>query len=151
MTDRNIKLTECAKFSMPEASSCIICQRNSQETSSSENGRKRVREAAEIRNNCVLKRLKLIGDKCVYHMNNGCYKKYTLRKSLEKVKGKGLESLNKEKLGAQAKAKSVCHVPSKRVTSAHSIKETAMSVKKNKMCDLRGNQKSGYLSEISNI
>ena len=152
MNERIVMLTTCAKFSKPDVSSCIICQRDSKPTASSENGRKRIRAAAEIRNDCVLKRLKLIGEEFVYHMNNECYKKYTLRKSLEKIKATCIEGRNKDKIvGATAKTKSVCHVPSKRVTRAQSIKESLLSKSEKNMRNLWKKQKSGYLSEISNI
>ena len=66
---------------------CIICQTvNAYPATSSENGRKRIREAAEIRKDVVNKRLKTIGDsEFVYHMSNECYKNYTHKKSLTKV------------------------------------------------------------------
>lgn len=66
---------------------CIICLKvNDYPATSSENGRKRICEAAEIRRDVVNKRLKTIGDnKFVYHMNNECYKNYTHKKSLTKV------------------------------------------------------------------
>ncbi|KAJ8050924.1 hypothetical protein HOLleu_04307 [Holothuria leucospilota] len=55
---------------------------------SNTNGRKRICEAADIRKDTVTERLKLLGDHkkhLVYHMTNDCYKKYTLRKTLNKV------------------------------------------------------------------
>ena len=67
---------------------CIICQASTEEpTSTTENGRKRVREAASVRKDSVCKRLKLIADiNFVYHVNNQCYKSYTLKKTVEKLK-----------------------------------------------------------------
>ena len=53
-----------------------------------ENGRKRIREAADILMDTVAKRLKLLGDQddhFVYHMTNDCYKKYILKKTLQAV------------------------------------------------------------------
>ena len=57
---------------------CKICQQPSEEKLlSTANGCKRIREASEIRNDCVTKRLKVMTSKCdfLYHMNNQCYKK----------------------------------------------------------------------------
>lgn len=73
----------------PSVEKCIICQiATSDPTISNANGRKRIREAAEIRKDSVTKRLKLLGEQdghFVYHMTNYCYKKYTLRKTLNAV------------------------------------------------------------------
>ena len=47
---------------------------------STENGRKRIIDAAEMREDIVEKRLKLQkGEKFVYRMNNQCYKTYTMK------------------------------------------------------------------------
>lgn len=61
---------------------CIICQtQTDQTTTTSQRGRKRVAEAAEIRNDSVCKRLKdVIGQEFVYHVTNECYKSYTHKK-----------------------------------------------------------------------
>lgn len=70
---------------------CVICQINTNETvTSSENGQKRIRDAAEIRKDDVQKRLKLMteDDRVVYHCNNKCYKSYTLKKTLDKINQK---------------------------------------------------------------
>lgn len=71
----------------PYIDTCIICQTTtSQATTSTVNGRKRILDAAYARDDIVKKRLKLIGDSdFVYHMNNECYKKYTLQKTLDKI------------------------------------------------------------------
>ena len=73
---------------------CIICQASSSEpTSTTENGRKRIWEAASARKDSVSKRLKLIGDKhFVYHVNNQCYKSYTHKKTVEKLKSNVVNS-----------------------------------------------------------
>lgn len=80
-----VQSTETADSLDP--SRCIMCQNvSSERTSSTENGRKRILEAAAIRNDFVSKRLKLMNnDNFVYHMNNECYKKYTLKKSLDRI------------------------------------------------------------------
>ena len=75
-----------------DKSKCIICQSSSSNrTTSTANGRKRIRELAKIRNDDVCKRLKLLGDgDFVYHMNNGCYKGYVLQKR-NKLEQKSIE------------------------------------------------------------
>lgn len=67
---------------------CIICQtQTDQTTTTSQRGRKRVAEAAEIRNDSVCKRLKdVIGQEFVYHVTNECYKSYTHKKTLEALR-----------------------------------------------------------------
>ena len=70
---------------------CIICQKDSCEPlRSSDHDRKRVREASDIRSDVVLKRLKLItsDSEFSYHVTNDCYKKYTMNKTLERIKVK---------------------------------------------------------------
>ncbi|KAH3885248.1 hypothetical protein DPMN_009241 [Dreissena polymorpha] len=66
---------------------CIICQKDTDQfTTSSENGRSKVKETASIRNDCVNERLlRLESDFFVYHMSNMCYKAYTHKKSLDKI------------------------------------------------------------------
>ena len=65
---------------------CIICQRHDPQlrTSGTENGKLAVIRAAGIREDSVLERLQHV-DQCkfVYHVSNDCYKKYTLKKTLE--------------------------------------------------------------------
>lgn len=62
-----------------DAKKCIMCQNTTHEkTVSTDNGRKRVQEASELRNDHVTKRLKQVeGNNFVYHMTNKCYKEYT--------------------------------------------------------------------------
>ena len=80
-----VRLAGESKGAPVEPSSCIICQTPSSErTTSTSNGRKRIREVASTLNDVVLKRLKVIGDDdFVYHMNNECYKTYTLKKTVQ--------------------------------------------------------------------
>ena len=65
---------------------CIICQ-NSGSLVSTENGRRNIMNAADIRKDEVYERLKssLIDQDFKYHMNNKCYKNYTHNKSLDKI------------------------------------------------------------------
>ena len=63
---------------------CIICQVDNPSTPlrSTENGRKRILDAAEIHEDVVEKRLKLLkGEEFVHQMNNQCYKTYTMKKT----------------------------------------------------------------------
>lgn len=73
----------------PSVEKCIICQTSTVDpTTSTEHGRKRICEAADIRKDTVAKRLKLLGDHeelFVYHMINECYKTYTVQKTLDAI------------------------------------------------------------------
>lgn len=80
------------KHKVPDAcakSNCIICQRHKHKCaiSSTERGMKRVREAAEVRQDEVLKRLHALDDNDTfyYHVDNECYKMYTLKKCLDNI------------------------------------------------------------------
>lgn len=67
---------------------CVICQQPSKEKLLSvANGCKRIREASEIRNDIVTKRLKVISSefKFFYHMSNQCYKTYTNSNLLRRI------------------------------------------------------------------
>lgn len=67
---------------------CIVCQKKkSTKLTSTDGGQKRLREAAALRKDDVLNRLKLIPEteKFYYHMDNGCYKSYTL-KTLDRIR-----------------------------------------------------------------
>lgn len=71
---------------------CIICQQITNcEVTSTENGRDRILQAANIRQDIVHERL-LQGNTAhfVYHMNNDCYKKYTLKKTLDRISNKNI-------------------------------------------------------------
>ena len=71
---------------------CIICQQITNcVVTSTENGRERILQAANIRQDIVHERL-LQGNTAhfVYHMNNDCYKKYTLKKTLDRISDKKL-------------------------------------------------------------
>ena len=65
---------------------CIICQKSGK-TVSTENGRSNIMKAATIRNDDVLARINSIerDQPFSYHMDNQCYKRYTLKKTLEKL------------------------------------------------------------------
>ena len=59
---------------------CVICQEKTQEkVISTPNGCKQIREASDIRNDSVTKRIKLVAadSDFYYHMSNKCYKEYT--------------------------------------------------------------------------
>ena len=93
---------------------CIICQKIDPQcnTTSSENGRKRLKEAAGIRKDMVYERLQVVDqNKFYYHVNNNCYKTYVHKKKLEKivqhdtcVVSKGA-SLSRENVTSQGKTR----------------------------------------------
>lgn len=112
MTEKVVKLTKAGSSPTTyDVSKCIICQTSAQGTSGSKNGRKRIREAAEIRNDSVYKRLKLTGeDNFVYHMNNRCYKSYTLQKTLKKILTRKADIPLSEDTGGNVKEDYVHHL-----------------------------------------
>ena len=69
----------------------IICQKSGSLTVvSTENGRKKIIRAAAIRGDEVLLRLKslAIDQHFCYHIDNQCYEKYALKKTIDKIKVK---------------------------------------------------------------
>ena len=66
---------------------CIICQIDTNEsTCSNAEARMKILEAARIRNDLVARRLEQVDHELfIYHMNNKCYKSYTLKKTLTKL------------------------------------------------------------------
>ena len=69
-----------------QASKCIICQKSKQcSVTSTTNGRTKIIEAASIRKDKVLERLNGIEQNFVYHMDNECYKRYVMKKTLDKL------------------------------------------------------------------
>ena len=69
-----------------EIDKCIICQKPSiEDLKSTENGRRKIIEAAMIRKDTVLSRVNdtSINQMFKYDMNNECYKSYTLKKTLD--------------------------------------------------------------------
>ena len=89
----HVRLARGSQGLAVEPSSSIICQTPSSErTTSTSNGRKRIREVASTLNDVVFKRLKVIGDDdFVYHMNNKCYKTYTLNKTVQSKYDKNIK------------------------------------------------------------
>lgn len=111
-----------------DVSKCIICQTSAQGTSGSKNGRKRIREAAEIRNDSVYKRLKLTGeDNFVYHMNNRCYKSYTLQKTLKKILTRKADIPLSEDTGGNVKEDYVHHLRCKSTPRALHSGQSSLS------------------------
>ena len=70
-----------------DINSCIICQIAGGSLVSTENGRKNIINAAEIRKDDVFERLKStsIDENFSYHVNNQCYKRYVHKKSLDGI------------------------------------------------------------------
>lgn len=93
---------------------CIICQRNTdQALTSNEQGRKRILDASGIRDDTVTKRLKSLDsdESFAYHMSNECYKKYTLKKTLEKLAQKSSVQESKEPVSRQTRSSSTSRLP----------------------------------------
>ena len=69
-----------------QASKCIICQKSKRySVTSTTNGRTKIIEAASIRKDIVLELLNGIEQNFVYHMDNECYKRYVMKKTLDKL------------------------------------------------------------------
>ena len=65
---------------------CIFCQHNDTFTViTTENGRRKIIEAAEKRRDKIYTRLLSVEEDFVYHVTNKCYKGYTLKKTLESI------------------------------------------------------------------
>ena len=62
-----------------QADKCIICQESrSCSVTTTEQGRRKVLEAAAVRRDIVYKHLQLVEENFVYQVSNECYKKYSL-------------------------------------------------------------------------
>lgn len=83
----SITLSASSKDISFDANKCILCQKQThQKTVSTDNGRKRIREASVIHNDHVAKRIKLVeADNFCYHVSNECYKRYTMKSVLERI------------------------------------------------------------------
>ena len=116
MANEAVKLvTACVKSADVDKCSAICQKCSLQPTTGTENGRKRIREAASIRNDSTNRRLKLIGDgNFVYHMNNECYKAYTLRKTLEKIEADKTVCAGQFEVEADGNSESFATVPNVR-------------------------------------
>ena len=66
-----------------DESSCQKSKRCS--VTSTANGRTKIIEAASIRKDIVLERLNVVEQNFVYHMDNECYKRYVMKKTLDKL------------------------------------------------------------------
>lgn len=83
-----IKLFRVLKDSVidfkPDKKPCIICNKSDNSVLSTGNGREKIREAANMRNDVVTNRLNSLCKEAVfyYHMNNACYKQYCHKKSI---------------------------------------------------------------------
>lgn len=108
---------------------CIICQtERDDKVASTSNGRKRIREASDIHNDSVTKRLKLVeGDNFFYHVTNECYKKYTMKSVLLRVTKNNLVqsqdpfSQQNETDDRSTRSQVVCH-PANADTTARALR-----------------------------
>ena len=101
---------------------CLFCQEENWNgnklLSSAENGRssKRIKEASEIRQDVISRRLASIGsDVYHYHMSNDCYKRYTSKSLLDRI-------IRKRKAG-ETETESVTESPLN--TSAIPVRKTS--------------------------
>ena len=77
-----------AKSSEFDIDQCIMGQKKSKVSlTSTENGRKKIIDAAAVRKDEVYQRLQNsnIGRNFMYHVTNSCFKNYTLKKALESL------------------------------------------------------------------
>ena len=93
---------------------CIICQTNTTEaTSSTAESRLKILESSRIRNDVVARRLEQVNqDDFVYHVTNKCYKSYTLKKTLDRMKEKmkkSEEEIEKSESDTEIKEEITCN------------------------------------------
>ena len=71
-----------------DINNCIICQKNGGDLITTLNGRVKIMEASSIQKDLVEERLKSkeVDKPFCYHMNKVCYKKYTMKKTLDNLK-----------------------------------------------------------------
>lgn len=129
-----------------DPSKCIICQKTGpSKTTSSGNGRKRIREASEVREDIVAKRLKSVqNDDFCYHPTNECYKLYTLKSELEKFmkQSKGDHSAHEDLDNDRGnRSDALRSPPDTKTTSTHS---RALREKNCIICDKKIIQKRVY-------
>ena len=108
-----------------ELEKCIICQLTTdEEPKSFETGRKRVREASQVRQDIVTKRLRGMNDETtfVYHISNACYKHYTHKKSIDLLKKNAAQ-----KGESQAEIDGVSNEPSRQSRSASTPRSQPIS------------------------
>ena len=65
---------------------CVVCQKAGGSLISTDNGRRKVMVATELRKGCVLEQLKSIAVDGEFKYHLDCYKNYTHKKALEKAK-----------------------------------------------------------------
>ena len=77
-----------------DSKKCIICQDViGLDPISRPDGREKIKTAASMRKDIVEKRLKMIGDDFVYHMNKKCYKVYTMKQTVKSIAEKQEEEV----------------------------------------------------------
>ena len=135
-----VSLSTSHKDVFLDATKCIICQSKSDyATVSTANGRKRIREASDIRIDHVYKRIKLVNDdNFVYHMTNECYKTYTMKSVLDRLKSKNLSqspnpSSSEQNAGYDKHARSqALHHPPTKDTTPTALREVICIICNNK-------------------
>jgi len=88
----SVELSQSSKEASFDVTKCVICQKSTKvKAVSTSNGCKRIREASAIHNDHVSKLLKLVeGDGFIYHVTNQCYKKYTMKSVLSRMKNRDI-------------------------------------------------------------
>ena len=91
-----------SEFADVDINKCIICQIDTEEsTCNNAEARMKVLEAARIRNDLVGRRnwrIDQVGhEQFVYHVNNKCYKSYTLKKTLIKLEEEQFKAVEEPK------------------------------------------------------
>ena len=110
---------------------CIICQRNTdQALTSNEQGRKRILDASGIRDDTVTKRLKSL-DSDESFVSNECYKKYTLKKTLEKLAQKSSVQESKEPVSRQTRSSSTSRLPPSSDVDIYRQSQKPMELRRN--------------------
>ena len=89
MMTSTIQLGRSTEKSALIIDNCIICQKQGKKNlTSTQNGRRNIIDAANIRQDEVCERLQSgsIEKHFNYHLTNKCYKIYTLKKTLDNIK-----------------------------------------------------------------
>ena len=121
---------------------CILCQETTEEKLvSTPTGCKRVREACDIRNDIVTKRMKVIAEESTffYHVSNKCYKAYTHSTKLKKNLKDGSTEQSDSRLQSKTHTRAKSSVRSVSVTFSKCVvcgkKSYRNDFKKYRICE----------------
>ena len=127
---------------------CIICQKITKEKlCSSENGRKRILDACEIRDDNVTKRLKHADcrENFMYHVSNNCYKIYTMKTNLDRI----AEERGKKEIPSEVNCTKITRSESRRSPPMSDPSQTNIYHKQCIICDNKSVKKSYVKYRIS--